>query len=103
MTPYLKRSIRNAGLDPDNLPASGGRAMSFVSGESKPKAWKDIWGAGQGIGAVREAGAAASLIACLALEYQVARSRLGLGDLASGQPASALQPLQKRHYDRLSL
>lgn len=77
--------------------------MGFVSGESKPKAWKDIWGAGQGIGAVREVGPTASLIARLALEYQEARRRLGLGDLASAQPGSALQPLQKRHYDRLSL
>jgi nitronate monooxygenase len=50
---YLKPSIRAAGLDPDNLPESDPSKMSFGGGEgSKPKAWKDIWGCGQGIGAV---------------------------------------------------
>ena len=51
---YLKRSIVNAGLDPDNLPQSDPSKMSFGSGGNAPaKAWRDIWGSGQGIGAVK--------------------------------------------------
>ena len=58
---YLRPSIARAGLDPDALPASD-EAMSFAGGSSKSKAWKDIWGAGQGIGAVRGVVPAAELI-----------------------------------------
>ena len=50
---YLKASIRDAGLDPDNLPESDPSKMNFGGGESAKKAWKDIWGCGQGIGAVK--------------------------------------------------
>jgi nitronate monooxygenase len=65
---YLKSSIRNAGLDPDNLPTSDPSKMNFGSGE-KPKAWKTIWGCGQGIGAIGEVQPAARYIERLAVEY----------------------------------
>ena len=73
---YLKPSIRAAGLDPDNLPESDPSKMSFGGGESAKKAWKDIWGCGQGIGAVREVTTAAALVARLQSEYAQARARL---------------------------
>ena len=76
---YHKPSIRAAGLDPDNLPQGDLKTMNFASGEgSKSKAWKDIWGAGQGIGAVTEVTSAGALIARLKAEYGQARERLGL-------------------------
>ena len=82
---YLRRSIVNAGLDPDKLPESDASAMSFGGGESsKKKAWKDIWGSGQGIGAVDRVVSARDLIGRLAAEYQTARARLAL----AGQVAS---------------
>lgn len=71
---YLKPSIRAAGLDPDNLPVSDPSAMNFGSARAKP--WKDIWGAGQGIGAVRETVPAVNLVARLAGEYAAARAGL---------------------------
>ncbi|WP_299841756.1 nitronate monooxygenase family protein [uncultured Jannaschia sp.] len=74
---YLRPSIVRAGLDPDDLPAPD-RMMDFGSGASKAKAWKDIWGAGQGIGAVEAVVPAADLIARLAAEYEAARARLGV-------------------------
>jgi nitronate monooxygenase len=73
---YLKASIRAAGLDPDNLPESDPSKMSF-GGDSK-KAWKDIWGSGQGIAAVKEVVRTADLVARLRREYAQARERLGL-------------------------
>jgi nitronate monooxygenase len=74
---YLRPSIVNAGMDPDNLPTSDPSAMNFGSGgSSKAKAWKDIWGCGQGIGAVQEVLPAADLVARLRREYMVARARL---------------------------
>jgi nitronate monooxygenase len=70
---YLAPSIRAAGLDPQNLPESDPSAMSFGSGgSSKSKAWKDIWGAGQGIGAVKSRGPATVFIDRLKQEYQAA-------------------------------
>ena len=72
---YLRPSIARAGLDPDALPAPE-RAMDFGSGSSKPKAWKEIWGAGQGIGAVRGVVPAGELIARIAAEYEDALARL---------------------------
>ena len=76
---YLERSIRNAGLDPDNLPDSDPSKMSFGGGEgSKPKAWKEIWGSGQGIGAVKAVLPARQFIDRLDTEYQAARARLAL-------------------------
>jgi nitronate monooxygenase len=75
---YLKGSIINAGLNPDELPQSDASKMSFGGGEIK-KAWKDIWGCGQGIGAVREVVPAAQLIARLRSEYEVALRRVNAG------------------------
>jgi nitronate monooxygenase len=71
---YLKPSIEAAGMDPNNLPASDPSKMSFASGSSK--AWKDIWGAGQGISAVTEILPAAALIARLRREYDEAKRRM---------------------------
>ncbi|MCA0327313.1 MAG: nitronate monooxygenase family protein [Proteobacteria bacterium] len=77
---YLKPSIRAAGLDPDNLPESDPSKMSFGGGEgSKSKAWKDIWGCGQGIAAVDKVVPARELVARLAREYQAARQRVCAG------------------------
>ena len=75
---YLKPSIRAAGLDPDQLPESDPSAMNF-GGDAK-KAWKDIWGCGQGIGAIDAVVPAAERVARLRREYEAARARLcGLG------------------------
>ncbi|MFG1344239.1 nitronate monooxygenase family protein [Xanthobacter autotrophicus DSM 431] len=71
---YLKPSIRNSGLDPENLPASDPSAMNF--GSSRVKPWKDIWGSGQGIGAVGQVLPAAERIARLKQEYAAARAAL---------------------------
>ncbi len=71
---YLKGSIRNAGLDPDQLPASDPSKMNF-SGDAR-KAWKDIWGCGQGIGAVTQVLPARELIARLEAEYHAAKARV---------------------------
>ena len=71
---YLRESLVNAGLDPDNLPRSDPSAMNF--GGDKPKAWKDIWGSGQGIGAIDQIQSTAALVARFAQEYGVARTRL---------------------------
>ena len=73
---YLKGSIRNAGLDPENLPESDPSKMNF-GGDAK-KAWKDIWGCGQGIGAVKEVVPARVLVARLKREYEDARQSLAL-------------------------
>jgi nitronate monooxygenase len=73
---YLKGSIRNAGLDPDRLPESDPSKMDFGGDSTARKAWKDIWGCGQGIGTVRAVVPAAELIARLAREYEAARARL---------------------------
>jgi nitronate monooxygenase len=75
---YLKGSIRNAGMDPDHLPDSDPSKMNFASGEgaSAAKAWKDIWGCGQGIGAVNEIVPARALVQRLEREYLAARQRL---------------------------
>ena len=72
---YLKPSIRNAGMDPDNLPESDPSKMSF-GGDGAKKAWKDIWGCGQGIGAVHEVLPTADFVARLSREYQAAKARL---------------------------
>ena len=73
---YLKGSIVNAGLDPEHLPESDPSKMNFASGSSKAKAWKDIWGAGQGVGAVHEIVPTADLIARLKREYDAAKRGL---------------------------
>jgi len=73
---YLAPSIKAAGLDPANLPVSDPTAMNF-GGDAK-KAWKDIWGCGQGIGAVDAVVSTADLVAKLKLQYAAARARLAL-------------------------
>ena len=72
---YLKASIVAAGLDPENLPAPGAEAMNFQSATGA-KAWRDIWGSGQGVGAVDAVMPAAALVAKLTEEYRAARTRL---------------------------
>ena len=74
---YLAPSIRAAGLDPENLPESDPSKMNF-GGSAAAKAWKDIWGCGQGIGAVEAVTSTAELVARLRREYQAARERLAL-------------------------
>lgn len=73
---YLKPAITRAGMDPENLPESDASKMNFSSGASKPKSWKEIWGAGQGIAAVKEVVPAATLIARLGDEYAAAKHRI---------------------------
>lgn len=71
---YLAPSIRAAGMDPENLPVSDASKMNF--GGDKSKAWKDIWGCGQGIGAVNKIQSTADFVAQLKREYAQARERL---------------------------
>jgi len=74
---YLKPSIIAAGMDPDNLPESDPSKMNFGSGgNSDAKAWKDIWGCGQGIGAVKAVLSAQELVDKIEAQYNVAKSRL---------------------------
>ena len=74
---YLRSSIVNAGMDPDNLPVSDPSKMSFGSGgNQEAKAWRDIWGSGQGIGAIDQVLPAADLIAKFASEYEQAKAEL---------------------------
>jgi nitronate monooxygenase len=73
---YLKASIVAAGLDPDNLPESDPTKMNFGGGEGAKKAWKDIWGCGQGIGAVEAVVPTAELVARLRSEYASSRARI---------------------------
>jgi nitronate monooxygenase len=73
---YLKKSIVAAGLDPENLPVSDKSKMSFGSGSAK--AWRDIWGAGQGVGLMDDVPTVAEMVARLTEQYQAARERLGL-------------------------
>ena len=74
---YLAPSIRSAGLDPDHLPEGDIKTMDF-GGSAAAKAWKDIWGCGQGIGAVKAVVPVAELVARLRREYGEARARLAL-------------------------
>jgi nitronate monooxygenase len=74
---YLKASIRNAGLDPDNLPLpSSEEKLTYRSRDERPKTWKDIWGAGQGVGNIESVLPAAELIERIAAEYATAKQRL---------------------------
>ena len=77
---YLKPSIVAAGMDPDNLPTSDPSKMSFGTDESgeraKPKAWKEIWGAGQGVGAVKAVVPVSELVGRLTAEYRAAKARI---------------------------
>lgn len=76
---YLKKSIVNAGLDPDNLPEADKTAMNFSSA-SGAKAWRDIWGAGQGVGLMEDVPAVADVVARLKHEYIAARARVMASD-----------------------
>ncbi|MFN8899869.1 MAG: NAD(P)H-dependent flavin oxidoreductase [Pseudomonadota bacterium] len=73
---YLKPSIRNAGLDPDHLPEGDVATMQFGSAGGPKKAWKDIWGCGQGIGAVKAVAPTADFVARLRREYAEAHRRI---------------------------
>ena len=74
---YLRKSIIAAGLDPDNLPVSDKSKMNFGSGgNSGAKAWRDIWGAGQGVGLMDDAPSVAEVLQRFSAEYQAAKARL---------------------------
>ncbi len=73
---YLKGSVVNAGLDPDDLPEGELRHMNFASGSSKAKAWRDIWGAGQGVGTIDDIPSVADLVERMEAEYREATNRL---------------------------
>ena len=73
---YLKPSISRAGMDPDNLPASDPSAMNFSDKSGKPKSWKEIWGSGQGIGAIKEVMPTSGLVDQLQAEYTQAGKAL---------------------------
>jgi nitronate monooxygenase len=75
---YLRASVIAAGLDPDRLPERGKSAMNFESGTTAEtvKAWRDIWGAGQGVGAIRDIPLAAEVISRMRREYQAAKAEL---------------------------
>ena len=74
---YLKPSIRNAGLDPDDLPVQqGGEKLQYKSRDERPKTWKDIWGAGQGVGNIDAVLATRELVDRIVAEYEAAKRRL---------------------------
>lgn len=73
---YLRGSVENAGMDPDNLPQAEASSMDFGTDREKPKAWKTIWGSGQGVGAVKSVGSAASIVDRMEAEYLAAGRKL---------------------------
>ncbi|MCI9866553.1 nitronate monooxygenase [Rhizobium skierniewicense] len=73
---YMKSSIIAAGMDPDNLPVADPSKMDFGAATSGAKAWKDIWGAGQGVGAVKAIEPVSALVDRLAGEYAAAKARI---------------------------
>ncbi len=74
---YLRQSIERAGMDPNNLPKGDISTMNFGSGgNSEAKAWKDIWGSGQGIGAIKEVRTVAQFVDQLEAEYRAAKVAL---------------------------
>jgi nitronate monooxygenase len=76
---YLKKSIVNAGLNPDDLPVAEKSSMNFASGSgAKAKAWRDIWGAGQGVGLMDDLPTTAECVARLKIEYLAAKQRLSI-------------------------
>lgn len=77
---YLKPSVRAAGMDPENLPEADKTKMNFGSERDKPKAWKQIWSAGQGVGNIDDAPSTRAMVQRLAREYEEARQRLAVSD-----------------------
>jgi nitronate monooxygenase len=78
---YLKKSVAASGLDPDDLPVADKSKMNFGSGgNSKAKAWRDIWGAGQGVGQIHDAPPASEIVARLKAEYEAAKAALLSGE-----------------------
>ena len=80
---YLKPSIENAGMDPENLPDADKTSMNFGSGgNTDSKAWKDIWGSGQGIGGIQDSPSVSELVGRLKKEYEEAlnefKSKMGV-------------------------
>jgi nitronate monooxygenase len=73
---YLKPSIAKAGMDPDNLPQADASKMDFDGAATGAKAWRDIWGAGQGIGAVKEVASVGQFVDRLEREYRAAKARI---------------------------
>jgi nitronate monooxygenase len=88
---YLRPSIVAAGLDPDNLPQSDPSKMNFGSGgNQEAKAWRDIWGCGQGIGAVKDIPTVADMVARLSAEYEAAKAELAAKTALTAGAAMAL-------------
>ena len=88
---YLRPSIVAAGLDPDNLPQSDPSKMNFGSGgNQEAKAWRDIWGCGQGIGAVKDVPTVAQMVARLSAEYETAKAELAAKTALTSGAAMAL-------------
>src|SRR5260221_4820619 len=84
---YLKPSLLAAGLDPDNLPAGDKGRMDYKAGRSsRPKAWRDIWGAGQGVGSIDAVLPVAACVDRIEAEYRAALDALG----AASGPFAAL-------------
>lgn len=83
---YLKPSVGNAGMDPNNLAEGNLKTMDFGSDKAKPKSWKEIWGCGQGIGAIKSIGTVAELVARFTADYEKARKEL-IGSTASLEAA----------------
>lgn len=75
---YLRQSIAAAGLDPDHLPEADPSKMDFAKPRDDAKAWRDIWGAGQGVGAIKSVEPVAAIVDRLESEYRAARQRLAL-------------------------
>jgi len=86
---YLKPSVARAGFDPDNLPHSDPSKMNFANSDNKVKAWRDIWSAGQGVGAVKEIVSVAELVTRLRNEYRATLDRLVSEDAQRAQSAPA--------------
>ncbi|MEM1265138.1 MAG: nitronate monooxygenase family protein [Pseudomonadota bacterium] len=83
---YLKPSIAAAGLDPDNLEQSDPTKMNFAEDRQKPKSWKEIWGSGQGIGAIDHVMTTAELVDTLAVQFEAAKARLAIEMAQYGRP-----------------
>ncbi|WP_150525678.1 NAD(P)H-dependent flavin oxidoreductase [Roseibium sediminis] len=73
---YLKPSIARAGFDPENLPEADPSSMNFKDGSKKPKAWSEVWGSGQGIGAIKSVVSAGEVVDRIEQEYRAAHARL---------------------------